>query len=92
MRSYQGDSAALAEPARHGGEARFAAFTDGWLIRHPEHPARLGDARYAMLPTGLRPMWSVEDSDETTHLLTDRSMSRLERRRFIDMLLGRPAR
>ena len=92
MRSYQGDSAAVAEPARQGGEARFATFTDGWLNRHPEHPARLGDARYAMLPTGLRPMWSVEDSDETTHLLTDRSMSRLERRRFIDMLLGRPAR
>lgn len=91
VRSYPGESAALAEPSEQGAESRFATFTDGWLIRHPDQPARLGDARYAMLPTGLRPMWSLDQSSTTPRLVTDRSMSQLERRRFIDMLLGRSA-
>jgi len=89
MRSYPGDSAAMAEPTGQGAEARFATFTDGWLIRHPEQPARLGDARYAMLPTDLRPIWSLDQNSNPTRLVTDRSMSRLERNRIVDMLLGR---
>lgn len=89
--TYPGASAPLATPRSEDAEARFAVFADGWLVRHPDGSGRLGDARYAMLPTGLRPMWSVETGNTGTRLVTDRSMADTERRRFTDMLLGRLA-
>src|SRR5687767_6969235 len=63
-RIYQGESAALFDPARDmawapAGSAariqaeRFAALSDGYLAHHPRRPGMLGDARYAMLPTSL---------------------------------------
>lgn len=92
--SYPGESAVLAPQAIGSGsspQARFAAFSDGWLVADPRHPGRLGDARYAMLPNSLRPLWGIEvDSDGAAHFVTDRSMSSAERARFVDMLLGRP--
>jgi inner membrane protein len=90
MRSYPGQRAALAEPAAHGPEARFATFADDWLIRHPGQPTRFDDARYAMLPTSLRPMWGLDVAGGTPRLVIDRSMSPAERSRFTGMLLGRP--
>ncbi len=39
---------------------RFAHFSDGYLIWHPERPDVIGDARYAMLPNGLVPLWGIE--------------------------------
>lgn len=91
-RTYPGDSAALMpqDASGSGPAARFAAFSDGWLIADPRHPGRLGDARYAMLPTSLRPLWGIEtDRGGKTSFVTDRSMSDAERTRFVDMLLGR---
>lgn len=92
-RTYPGESTAMALQAAAGDggpQARFAAFADGWLIADPRHPGRLGDARYAMLPTSLRPLWGIEtDRTGKTLFVTDRSMSDAERTRFVDMLLGR---
>ena len=39
---------------------RFELFSDGFLARHPEYPNVLGDVRYAMLPTSIRPLWGIE--------------------------------
>jgi len=87
---HPGERAPLAPAPASGDGARFAALTGGWLVRHPRHPARLGDARYAMLPTGLRPMWGIETGpDGRLRLEVDRSMSAGERRAFLDLLLGR---
>ena len=38
---------------------RFKHFSDGWLIRHPAHPDVIGDARYAMLPNSMEPLWGI---------------------------------
>ncbi len=92
IRHYAGERAPLAPQARAvaGAEGRFAALSDGWLVADPRHPGRLGDARYAMLPTTLRPLWGVErDARGTVRFAVDRSMSRDERERFLAMLLGR---
>lgn len=90
---YPGQSAALAAAAvasGNGPPARFAAFADGWLIADPRYPGRMGDARYAMLPDSLQPLWGIEtDEDGRTRVVTDRSMSKAQRERFVDMLFGR---
>jgi inner membrane protein len=73
---------------------RFAKFADGLLVRHPTRATMIGDARFAMLPTQLRPLWGIEAATDApashARFVTDRTMSRHERRQFIDMLLGRP--
>ncbi len=89
---YPGESAPLAPEAHaaSGPESRFSALSDGWLVADPRHPGRIGDARYAMLPTTLRPLWGIErDADGSVRFAVDRSMSEEERRRFVAMLLGR---
>ncbi len=101
---YPGEAAPLldggvqldaADPAAALGPAlpRFARFADGLTVRHPQRPEFLGDARYAMLPTSLRPLWGVvparKESPYPARFVTDRSMSREERRRFVAMLLGK---
>lgn len=89
-RVHAGARAPLATVPGAGPQARFAALSDGWVIRHPERPAMLGDARYAMLPTALRPLWGIEtDASGTLRLVTDRSMPAAERARFLELLLGR---
>ena len=100
-RTYQGESArailprdviAKSDPL-HGVErevARFSRFTQGWLVRHPQHLGMLGDARFAMLPTQLRPLWGIafDNRDESIRYVTDRSLSDRERRQFLRMLTG----
>lgn len=39
---------------------RFSELSQGYLTRHPEWPNVIGDARYAMLPTSLSPLWALE--------------------------------
>jgi inner membrane protein len=74
--------------------ARFAFFSDDLLTYTDGNATRLGDARYAMLPTSLYPMWSIEfditQSQQPVRLITDRTMSNSDRERFVDMLLGLP--
>lgn len=39
---------------------RFRRFSDGFVARDPDHPARIVDVRYAFLPTSVRGLWSIE--------------------------------
>ena len=71
---------------------RFARFADDLLVQHPTRPAMIGDARFAMLPTTLRPLWGIEPDSASpagVRFVADRTMSRQQRQQFIDMLLGR---
>ncbi|MCP5156239.1 MAG: metal-dependent hydrolase [Ectothiorhodospiraceae bacterium] len=101
-RAYAGDSAdmlgsdgapAWAVPgsrAAHDLE-RFAKFSRGWLIRDPRNPDRVGDARYAMLPTSLEPLWMIapRGPGEPVAFVTDRAFTHETRERLVTMLLGR---
>ena len=53
----------------------------------------IGDARYAMLPTRLEPLWGVvfdaRAPEAPVRFETLRDPSARTRQRFIDMLLGR---
>jgi inner membrane protein len=71
---------------------RFELFSDGFLAWHPEHPNVLGDVRYAMLPTSIRPLWGIELNLDAPneHVKFDnyRTMLDTERKAFFDMLLN----
>ena len=103
-RMYQGESAARFDPTRDmpwapaGSPARlqlerFEKLSDGYLARHPRRPEMVGDARYAMLPTSVEPLWGIvfeaERPDARAELITDRALTPEARGRFLDMLLGR---
>ena len=67
---YKGASAPLIdwqqEYAKYQGTVlyddirRFSELSDGFLVRHPDHPGVIGDARYAMLPTSVSPLWGIK--------------------------------
>ena len=84
-----GDPAAAVAPEF----ARFARFADALVVRHPRRPEMLGDARYAMLPTSLEPLWGIAPGaaggPHPVEFVTDRRLGPEDRRRFLDMLLGR---
>jgi len=71
---------------------RFAAVSDGHLVRHPDHPDVIGDIRYAMLPDRLQPLWGIrlDPARPGAHveLQSFRSMTREDRARFVAMLAG----
>ena len=79
---------AVAVPA-DGPLARFAVFSDGWLVADPRHAGRVGDARYAMLPTSLEPLWGIEVRDGNVSFEVDRSMPPGGRETFMSLLRGR---
>jgi inner membrane protein len=104
-RVYRGESAELFDPARDlpwappGSGARlqaerFMRFADGYAARHPARPELIGDARYAMLPTRVAPLWGVvydgNRPDAGVRFVTDRALTPEMRQRFLDMLYGRP--
>lgn len=74
---------------------RFERLSEGWLVRHPAHPQVVGDGRYAMLPTSVRPLWGIAvdpaRADEHVPFGEYRQMDAAIRQRFVDLLLGRPA-
>jgi len=103
-RIYAGEEAARIDPAafealppdsrlRRDIE-RFAFFADRLLCFSPDDPSLLGDARYAMRPDRLRPIWSirfdVDAPDRPVDLVTDRHLSADDRARFMEMVLGMP--
>lgn len=103
VRHYPGESAPLVEPLRDldwappGSRAqrdaqRFAALSDGMVTRDRRAADTLGDARYAMLPTAVAPLWGIAldrgAPDAPPRFVTDRSLTPEGRRRFIEMLLG----
>jgi inner membrane protein len=101
---YQGESVTLFDPARDmpwapaGSPARlqvdrFEKLSHGYLARHPRRSGMIGDARYAMLPTSVEPLWGIvfetERADAQARLVTDRALTPEARGRFVEMLLGR---
>ena len=76
----------------HQDIRRFDFFSDGYLALHPEDPGLLGDVRYAMLPTSIRPLWGIRldmrHPEAHAQFETSRQMSRWEIEQFIGMLRG----
>ena len=72
---------------------RFRNLSENFLIRHPDKPEIIGDARYSMLPTSLVPLWGVEVDTANTegHLpfLYFRDAGDEIREPFWNMLRGR---
>lgn len=72
---------------------RFSELSDGLLVRHPNHPNVLGDARYSVLPTTTSPLWGITiDTTKTDqHVAFDsyRDASPEIRTKFLNMILGR---
>ena len=68
---------------------RFALFSDGFLAWHPERPNVLGDVRFAMLPTSIKPLWGIELNldapNEHVTFNTYRTMSDADTEAFLNM-------
>jgi len=71
---------------------RFEFFSDDFLAWHPQRPNVLGDVRYAMLATSIRPLWGIELPLDTPneHVTFDtyRTMSATDRKAFFAMLFN----
>lgn len=71
---------------------RFDRLSGGWLVRHPDVTDVIGDGRYAMLPTSIRPLWGitvdVDQPDRHVPFDSYRNMDRSTRQRFVDLLRG----
>lgn len=71
---------------------RFSRLSEGFLVRHPDRPALIGDVRYAMLPDSVRPLWGVEidPANPQRHVafVTLREFTARDRQRFVAMLRG----
>jgi inner membrane protein len=103
-RAYPGGSLARVDPGEVPGVvpgsvlgrdvARFDRIADGWLVRHPDRPEVLGDARYSMLPNGTAPLWGIAVDpalpDRHVRFLVFREMNPAIRWDFLAMLLGLP--
>jgi len=91
LRHYPGDSAPLFAKTPAQGAAdieRFRHFADGWLVE--TRPGFIGDARYAMLPTRIEPIWGIRwQADGRLEFVTNRVMTKALRQRWMAMLLGR---
>lgn len=72
---------------------RFARLSEGYLVRHPEQPNVMGDARYSMLATSLKPLWGLEIDPEQPQkplqFLTFRDSSSHVREEFWKMWRGK---
>ena len=103
-RIYEGGRRALFSPQRdlawaadnsrsHRDAARFVAFSRGYAVLYPGSAQRLGDVRYAMLPTSTEPLWGIEfdpnAADAAPRWITSRTLTPAIRRQFFAMLLGR---
>jgi len=76
----------------HQDIRRFDFFSDGYLALHPDDPGLLGDVRYAILPTSIRPLWGIRldlrQPDLHAQFEATRRISRQEIDQFIGMLGG----
>lgn len=104
IRTYPGESMRRLDPARdlawappdsraRADVARFAVFAEGFLVAHPTRSGFIGDARYALLPTRIEPLWGIALDpampQSPARFVTDRQLTPAVRRHFIDMVLGR---
>ncbi|MCC6532197.1 MAG: metal-dependent hydrolase [Burkholderiales bacterium] len=102
-RIYAGERARRLDPARDLGLPpgsrtlqdieRFTVFADALVVRHPRRPNFIGDARYAMLPTSIEPLWGIvidpAAPGAAVQFETGRRLTPEVRERFVAMLLGR---
>lgn len=86
------DFAGLVGSRTHRDFERFSTLSEGYLIRHPDFPNVLGDGRYAMLPTSLKPLWGLrfdpEKPEKTPTFETFRDGSPEVRAHFLALLKG----
>ena len=70
---------------------RFRVFSDGFLVNDPRRPGFVGDARYAMQPTAIAPIWGLEwrAAGAATKFVSRHEFSPAMRSDFLAMLLGR---
>lgn len=72
---------------------RFSKLSEGILVRHPEDSLIIGDGRYAMLPTSVKPLWGIRLKPDEPQSHVDfeefRSTDPEVIERFKQMLLGR---
>lgn len=94
LRHYAGQRAPLfesLEPAdsrRSADIERFRRFSDGWLVETA--PGYVGDARYAMLPTTIAPIWGITWADNgQLQFVSQHEMTPASRRQWLRMLAGR---
>ena len=98
-RIYPGEAAPGFDPARlPSGHplrpllARYERLNQPLLMKHPEPPLMIGDARFAMLPGSLAPLWGLEITGDEIRFVTRRYQDAQMRQDFLDMLLGRERR
>ena len=102
VRHYPGASAALLDAAGAqrvaAGDARrlrdierFRLFSDGFIVQDHARPNFIGDARYAMQPTAIAPIWGLEwrGAGAATEFVSRHDFSPAMRNDFLVMLLGR---
>jgi len=102
VRHYPGSSAALLDAAAArkiaAGDARrlrdierFRVFSDGFIVQDRSRPGFVGDARYAMQPTAIAPIWGIEwrGAEAATEFVSRHEFSPAMRHDFFVMLLGR---
>lgn len=72
---------------------RFSELSDGILVSHPDSNHIIGDGRYAMLPTSIKPLWGIEidttKPNQHVNFNTYRDANSEVRQVFMNMLLGR---
>lgn len=102
LRHYPGESAKLLDAAGAqrlaAGDARrlhdierFRVFSDGFVVQDRSRPGFVGDARYAMQPTAIAPIWGLEwrGAGAATEFVSRHDFSPAMQRDFFAMLLGR---
>lgn len=72
---------------------RFEHFSDGYLSLHPERAEVVSDARYAMLPDSIEPLWGIEvdpsKPDEHAAFINFRNTRPGEFERLWNMITGK---
>ena len=71
---------------------RFDFFSNGYIALHAGDKPMIGDIRYSMLPTSIKPIWGIEldlsDQESHTPFNQYHDTSDATRQAFLDMLLG----
>ena len=73
---------------------RFAWFSQGYVSVDPDHPNRVIDARYSLLPNESKGLWSIwlspqAKSHEHVTYRADRNITEKDKTKFYDMLFNR---
>jgi inner membrane protein len=102
IRIYEGENSPLIIPEQDFNELsgstlyrdlkRFEVLSEGYLVRHPEQPDVIGDARFSMLPGSMTPLWGIrldtDNPDEHPEFLYFRNAGEEVREKYIRMILG----